>query len=125
MSSIVLVSKDAQVFSEFAPALQQRDGVTFTQVSSGEQLLAMAGKTKVDAVVLGEELADSSGLKFSETLMKKHPLVNCAIVSTLPPDQFHEETEGLGIFMQLPPQPKAEDASKMFELLESIHALMG
>ncbi len=125
MSSIVLVSKDSQIFSEFVPALQERDGMTLTHLSSGEQLLVMAGKTKVDVVVLGEELADSSGLKFSETLMKKHPLINCAIVSTLPPKQFHEETEGLGIFMQLPQQPKIEDASKMFELLESIHALMG
>lgn len=125
MSSIVLVSKDSQLFAEVVPVLQDVDGVTVTQLSSGEDLLSMVSKTKVDVVVLGDELADNSGLKFSGTLMKKHPLINCAIVSGLPPKQFHEETEGLGIFMQLPLQPKVEDAKKMLELLESINVLMG
>ena len=47
------------------------------------------------------------------------------MVSTLPAEEFHEVTEGLGVFMQLPVNPGAEEAAKMMQLLESINVLMG
>lgn len=125
MLNMVLVGRDLPLFAEFAATLQGADGVSLKQLSSGEDLLAAVAREKIDVVILGEELEDSSGLQFSETLMKRQPLINCAISSDLPAKQFHEKTEGLGIFMQLPLQPGVEDAKKMLELLESINALMG
>jgi hypothetical protein len=46
------------------------------------------------------------------------------MVSSLSPEDFHEATEGLGVFMQLPVDPGAEEAGKMMQLFESISALL-
>jgi len=42
-------------------------------------------------------------------------------VSALPPGEFHEATEGLGIFMQLSPRPGSADADKFRELLSRLY----
>jgi hypothetical protein len=46
------------------------------------------------------------------------------MVSSLSPEDFHEMTEGLGIFMQLPVGPGAGEAVQLLRLLESIDALL-
>jgi DNA-binding NtrC family response regulator len=125
MMEIAVVGKDLSHFANFLTELEKIDGVEVRRLSSGASLLGLLGeKRKIDVAVLAELLADCSGLQFSRDLMKKYPLINCAIASALEPEQFHEETEGLGIFMQLPIEPKGEDAGKMMQLLESINALL-
>jgi hypothetical protein len=46
------------------------------------------------------------------------------MISPLDPKEFHEVTEGLGVFMQLPVSPGAGEAAKMLQLLQSINALL-
>lgn len=124
MSSIVLVGKDLAPYTEFVSVLDELDRVTVTQVNSGKEVVEMLGVNNVDVVVCAETLVDGTGISFAEELMKKNPLINCAIASSLEPKEFHEQTEGLGIFMQLPILPRKEDAEKMIQILDSINALL-
>jgi YesN/AraC family two-component response regulator len=96
-----------------------------SRASSGKEAWDILGKSKVDVVVTDEKLADGDSLPFIKDLTKRQPLINCAMVSSLSSEDFHEATEGLGVFMQLPVDPGAEEAVKMMELLESISALLG
>ena len=123
MSNIVLVGKDLSAFAAFITELSEQKGVDVVEVTSGSELLVMVDSEKIDVVVLAEELGDGSAMSFVEGLIKKQPLINCAMMSSLDPEDFHEETEGLGIFMQLPVCPGAEEAVNMLEYLKSIDAL--
>ncbi len=125
MSNIVLVAGDLAAFDDFIAELSATEGVDIIKLSSGSELLAMVESEKVDVVVLAEELGDGPALSFVEGFIKKQPLVNCAVMSDLEHDKFHEETEGLGIFMQLPISPGAGEALEMLKYLQSIDALLG
>jgi DNA-binding NtrC family response regulator len=125
MLSILLVGKNPEALASLADQLSQRDGIAVSRVSSGKDVWDILEKSKVDVVVTDEKLADGDALPFIKGLVKQQPLINCAMVSSLSPEDFHEATEGLGVFMQLPVNPGAEEAVKMTQLLESISALLG
>lgn len=125
MLSILLVGKDPHALARFAFELSQKEGITVRRAASGKEVRRILGNSRVDVVVTDEELADRGALPFVHELTKQYPLINCAMVSILAPKDFHEATEGLGVFMQLPVDPGAEEAGKLVQLLESIDALMG
>ncbi len=125
MLIILLVGKEPHALAGLTAELMQKDGITVKRAASAEEAWLILGKDKVDVVVTAEELADGAALPFVVELTRQHPLINCAMVSPLSPKDFHEATEGLGVFMQLPPDPGPEEAAKMVQYLESIDALMG
>ena len=122
--SILLVGKGPASLAVFADELSRKEGVRVIRAASGREAWGILGNCRVDVVVVDKELVDGAALPFVHELIKQYPLVNCAMVSTLAPKDFHEATEGLGVFMQLPEDPGAEEAAKMVQLLESIDALM-
>jgi DNA-binding response OmpR family regulator len=124
MLSILLVGKNPEALASLADQLSQRDGIAVSRASSGKEAWDILGKNSVDVVVTDEKLVDGDSLPFIKDLTKQQPLINCAMVSSLSPEDFHEATEGLGVFMQLPVDPGAEEAVKMMQLLESISALL-
>jgi DNA-binding NtrC family response regulator len=124
MLSILMVGKDPDALANLATELSENEGIKVSKVASGKEAWTLLGISKVDVVITDEQLADGPALPFVLEMTKRHPLVNCAMVSTLSPEDFHESTEGLGVFMQLPVVPGAEEAAKMVQLLESIDALM-
>jgi DNA-binding NtrC family response regulator len=124
MLSILLVGKDPITLTVFADELSRKEGARVSRAASGREAWGILGNSRVDVVVVDQKLADGAALSFVHQLTKKYPLVNCAMVSPLAPKDFHEATEGLGIFMQLPVDPGADEAVKMVKLLESINVLM-
>lgn len=124
MLSILLVGKSSESLADFADQLSRKEGIEVSRARSGKEVWDILGKSKIDVVVTDEKLADGDSLPFIKDLTKQQPLINCAMVSSLSPEDFHEETEGLGVFMQLPVDPGAEEVVKMMQLLESINALL-
>jgi DNA-binding response OmpR family regulator len=125
MLSILLVSKEPHALAGLATEFLQKDGITVKRAATAKEAWTILGKTRVDVVVTAEQLADGAALPFVFELIRQYPLINCAMVSPLSPEDFHEATEGLGVFMQLPLDPGALEAAKMVQYLESIDALMG
>ena len=70
-----------------------------------------------------DEVPGSTGLQVLRELVKRNPFVNCALVSSLYPAEFHEATEGLGVFMQLPLNPGAGSAREITAHLEKIYQI--
>jgi chemotaxis response regulator CheB len=125
MLNILLVGKDPVSLAVFAGELSKNDAIMVSRAGSGKEAWDILDRCKVDVVVVDKELADEDALSFVQKLIKRKPLINYAMVSTLSPKDFHEVTEGLGIFMQLPADPGPEDAVKMIQMLKSIDTLMG
>lgn len=125
MLHCLLVSKDPAALAGLASALSTYENVQLYRVASAKWALKKIKSGNVDVVVTAAEVAEGEALPFVEELVKTEPLINCAMVSALPPKDFHEATEGLGVFMQLPPDPGGDDAAKMMQHIDSIGALMG
>ena len=121
MLEIVLIDNPASGLSELGRALEQREDVRLTRASSAQEALELIGnRPGIHLAVVGEEAGDMSGLRFVEKLMAINAMVNTAVCSPLDQEEFHEQSEGMGILMQLPPQPGAAEAEELLTSLRNI-----
>ena len=125
MFKLLLVSPDKYSLSGLASALIEHGDVDLSWAESGEKALDIASDTAIDLVVTDESLGDMTGLEFAGRLLSVNPMINCASVSRLSTESFHEVSEGLGLIAQLPVQPGKEDAHKLLQHLRYLRGLMG
>lgn len=121
---ILIVTKDETRFSVLAAALQRQQETRIVFVATGVTGLAFLKGKQVDLAIVDEQLDDISGIDFVKLLVKAYPLVNTAIVSMLTTEEFHEATEGLGVLLQLPREPREMDAARLLGILEKICVLL-
>ncbi len=119
MLFVLLISREKASLLELADTLE-KNNITTEWTESGNKALSILDAKKFDLVVIDETLFDMTGLSFAKKLVSVNPIINCALVSSLSPEDFHNASEGLGIIMQLPPLPNNEDARKLFEHLSCI-----
>ena len=124
MFKILLVSPDKNSLDGLASALAEHADVDLSWAESGKTALEIATDSAIDLVVTDESLGDMTGLEFAGRLLSVNPMINCASVSRLSPEKFHEISEGLGIMVQLPVKPDKEDAEKLLQRLKDIKNLM-
>lgn len=117
MFKIMLVSPDKNSFSDLIVGLNQNTDVEITSAESGEGALNKISATAVDLVVTDEDLGDMSNIEFAGRLVKINPMINCALVSSLSHEAFHEASEGLGIMCQLSAHPGKKEADGLIEKL--------
>jgi len=123
MLKILLVSPDKGSLSGLASAWAESGDVDLMWASSGEMALGVASETAIDLVVTDERLGDMTGLEFAGKLLAVNPMINCASVNHLPPEAFHEASEGLGLLVQLPVHPGKEHAEGLLQRLKHIKSL--
>ncbi len=123
MIRLLLVTPYRKSLFELASAMEKYDDVKLTWTESGQKALDMLSETSVDLVVTDKELGDMTGLEFAEKLLRVNPMINCAVLSPLPSDEFHEASEGLGVLAQLPLRPAKADAEKMLKRLKTLKDL--
>jgi len=123
MIRLLLVTPYRKSLFELASALEKNHDVELTWTESGQKALDMLWETSVDLVVADKELGDMTGLEFAEKLLRINPMINCAVLSPLPSDEFHEASEGLGVLAQLPLRPAKADAEKLLKRLKTLKDL--
>ena len=124
MVRIMVVSKGSASLKELESGLRKRDVVEVIHAASKTEALENVEKNNIDVVVTDAELMGGEPLALVTEVMQKKPLINCAMVNSLSPEDFHEFTEGLGVFMQLPLNPGEKEAEKMLKILDSIDVLL-
>jgi hypothetical protein len=70
-------------------------------------------------VVVDSQLPDFKPLDLALEIIKVNAMVQTAVVSSLPDEDFHEQSEGLGVLARIPPDPSAEDAVEVIGMLKS------
>ena len=123
MIHLLLATPYRKSLFELASVMEKYDDVELTWTESGKKALDMLSETSVDLVVADKELGDMTGLEFANKLLRVNPMINCAVLSQLPYDEFHEASEGLGVFAQLPLRPAKEDAEKLLKRLKNLKDL--
>ncbi len=105
----------------FKSALDQND-IHTTYMESGQKALAAIAAQGFDLLIADEDLGDMTGLKLIESVITQNPMLNCAAISSLSPDDFHEASEGLGVLMQLSIEPGKNEVDQLFKHLKKIQS---
>lgn len=121
MSSIVvLASPHVDQWNEFARALHNALGLEVMKTHTGAEALDAVRGKKVIAMVVDASMEDITGVVLVREVIKINAMIHIAMVSDQPEADFHEETEGLGILMQLPPTPDAVTADRLATTLRQL-----
>jgi len=110
---LLIITEDVELFRPLEAALVSETMLGVVITESTGQVRRAVENNEVEALIVDEQLEAMSGLDFVNELVRINPLVNCALVSMLQPDEFHEATEGLGVFMQLNGRPVAQEAVRV------------
>ena len=121
MIRILIAGRDRLTRSAFKTALDESDART-TCLASGREALSAVSENVFDLLVADEHLGDMTGLELIKSVIASQPMLNCAVVSSLSPLDFHEVSEGLGILMQLPVEPGKQEADQLLEHLKKIQS---
>ena len=121
MMEIVLAGGNLASMPAFKTALED-NGARVTCLDSGQQTLGAVSEIKFDLLVVDETLEDMSGLELIESVIMSRPMLNCAAVSSLSKEDYHEASEGLGVLMQLPAVPGREEADALMKHLSKIQS---
>ncbi len=125
MIRVLLIGHEESHLSSLSQKLWQYNNVSVMKFDSGRIGLDLIHYNKVDFVIADEQLEDMTGLKFVERLVDVNPMMNCALISSLSVEDFHEATEGLGIIAQLPTQPDENQIEEMIHRLNKILDMTG
>ena len=121
MTQIILAGSDLASLPVFNRAIEENSGRVTCLGSSGQVIEAISNES-FDLLIADEFLGDMSGIDLIEKVIALNPMLNCAVVSSLPPDEYHEVSEGLGILMQLPNRPGQEEADALMKHLKKIQS---
>jgi CheY-like chemotaxis protein len=122
--TLLLATPEKELFSEFALALEKYDDVELSWAATGQEALEAISGNPVDLVVVNENIGDMTGIEFMKKLLPINPMINCAAVSPLPPEDFHEASEGLGVLVQLPIRPGDAEAKDLLKRMKNIKNLL-
>lgn len=111
--TLLLISKNKQGLADLEQALAESGHHRVACFSRPEEVYEAVAAAKVDGVIVDEEVEGTTGLEFIQEFTPRNPFINCALVSSLYTYEFHEATEGYGVFMQLPTHPGRKEAEQI------------
>jgi DNA-binding response OmpR family regulator len=95
-------------------------GAELVHARSGMAALEMTKLRTPALVVVDADLHDFRPFELVSQLARVNAMVNTAVMSGLAPEQFHDDSEGLGVLAQLPPHPAMQDATALMDRLKHI-----
>jgi DNA-binding response OmpR family regulator len=123
MLKLMIITPNPPGLADFAREIKEIGRFEILWAHTGRSGLSELTRNPVELAVVDESLGDMTGLTFVEKLVTLNPMINCALVSSRPADEFHEISEGLGILAQLPPHPDKNQARDLIRHLENIFNL--
>jgi len=110
---ILIVTRRALELTAFADALAKGTGAQLRFTDGWVNAQATLKTVPPAFVVLDEGLRGGPPLELAKKLIQVNAMVNIVVVSPLPPEAFHEASEGLGLLAQVPVNPTAADGAAL------------
>ncbi len=120
MKTFLIVTDRADDFSGLVRGLHSQAEADIRYADSVKAALDTAVQSPPNLMIIDERAGSLSGLEIAGMIIRKNAMINLAVVSDLPPEEFHEASEGLGIMAQLPPCPDSGDAEILLETLSKM-----
>lgn len=118
-SRVVLASSSSENMMQIENELRNSLETEIYWADTADAVMAKIRTASVQLVVVDERLIDSAGIDVVRMVAAGAPFVTCALVSNMAADEFHEQTEGLGVLMQLPAPIDQEAAVKFCSTLQT------
>jgi len=118
MHRILIVTPDRTSLSAFATSLAESQDVQVAWAESGQSAVSDVMEHTPLGVIIDENLLDMTGFDLVRRLLPINALINTVVISDLPPETFHEASEGLGILAQLSLKPTPSDARAILARLK-------
>ena len=123
MPTLLLVSENKKTFADFEKCLKNFENLDILSADTLTMAFDEMANNTVDLMVADEDVSGVKGLDIIEKMVTTYPMTNYAVVSSLKSDDFHEESEGLGVLMQLTPKPDIKQCRELMEQLYKVLAL--
>ncbi len=120
MNHFLLVGQMDGNLSRFLGILRSYRDIMVTRVETGQKALDLISDRSFDLVIVDEKLHDFTGLEFVEMMVKVNPMVLCAVISSIPTNEFYKSSEGLGVISQLATQPTREDVQHLMRQFKRV-----
>jgi CheY-like chemotaxis protein len=120
MHTIILASPQVDQWQAFADALGSGIQADIVKVRSALDAIEAAQSLRPQLVVIDAEIGDLSVTELIRRLLGIDAMINTAVASAEAEAIFHEENEGLGILMKLPPLPTSAEAGRLAECLRQV-----
>ena len=114
---IAIVTQRKEALRAFAEGLASH-GVAIDWIAAPQDAVDQARMYPRDMVILDDPLG--SFREPLSDLMEANALLHTAVITAIPPEQFHAESEGLGVLTSIPPAPNAEHAHDLMGKLQEI-----
>ena len=124
MMRIIFAARNYAGFAALVERLHEEPEIELIPVSTAASVKKALAEQEVHLIIAAEELEDCSGADCIRKVAMQYPLVHTALCSPLDKEAFHESTEGLGVLLQLPPQPDRADAERILERMAHIANLL-
>ena len=125
MLRLVLATSHPEPLEAFTNALSADPEVHLEQVASGAAALEAVRAATPHLVIVDAHLPDIPTLELVRNLLMANAMVNTAVISPMPDEEFHEASEGLGILYRLPLKPGSAEATALVDKLRKIQGLVG
>ncbi|MCF8106907.1 MAG: hypothetical protein K9K64_15615 [Desulfohalobiaceae bacterium] len=120
MLTILLVSAGNGSFSGLQSFFEKFENIRIQEAVAGNKAISAVLNEDLQLMIVDEVLPDMTGLELVEKCVVVNPMLNCALVSSLSKGAFHEASEGLGVLMQLPPQPGEIEGRELLKRLKKV-----
>jgi len=118
---IMIASRRKEELREFIQALESEPDIETGLVNSGEAALVFARTEAPELVIIDEALPDFKPFKLATELLQINAMINTAVITPLSDEDFHEQSEGLGILLAIASPPGREDAQAVIEKLRGLY----
>lgn len=117
---ILIASPRAETeLKEFIDGLNQEADIV-SKVSTGDDTLKFLKDSKPDLIVIDENLSDYEPFRLITEILKINAMIHTAVMTSLPYDEFHEKSEGLGVLSAVSGDPGDNDAGALIEKLRAM-----
>ncbi|MCB2186434.1 MAG: hypothetical protein KQJ78_08460 [Deltaproteobacteria bacterium] len=120
-TKILVVSRTPAALAPFGQALATEAHARISFAPDGRAALAVVAGEHPALVVVDQKLPDLAQEELVQEIMAVDAGIDVALVSPLPPEEFHDTYEGLGLIGQLPPQPGLSQARELAAYWRQLH----
>ena len=122
MYHITIATEDTGRFQTLAGHLKSKPDIELEWTQTLETTLDNIESRKPQLVIVDDSLSGVSGIDVVRKIIGVNPMINTAVATDMPDEEFHDASEGLGILAHLPLSPGVEDSEA---LLSSLKQIMG
>lgn len=121
MNEIVIASPVTRQLAEFSGALAQTSGLKITQCNSAAETLALVTQSTVLMLIVDTRLGAEEAKRLIRDTVMVNAMINSAVLSDTPEENFHDDMEGLGVLMQLSLTPTRTDAQLLWQRFREVN----